>query len=120
MIRTSVLPGMSDIATRSARHWPEARRILAHPDFHHGFREAQSGRPFDHRRADALPRLGQLRYENGRQIAAECAALGLAVDWSSPGHIPPALKHLVLRRLSSQPAATLPAGALRSRKDVIR
>lgn len=108
MTRTSVLPGMSDIATRRARHWPEARRILAHPDFHHGFREAQSGRPFDHRRADALPRLGQLRYENGRQIAAECAALGLAVDWSSPGHIPPALKHLVLRRLGLRvPAARM-------------
>ncbi|WP_395675890.1 hypothetical protein [Inquilinus sp.] len=89
----------SDVATRRARHWPEARQVLSHPDFHHGFREVQSGRPFDHRRADALPRLGQIRYENGRQIAAECAALGLAVDWPSPGHIPPALKHLVLRRL---------------------
>ena len=30
----------SDIATRQARHWPEARRVLCHPDFHHGFREA--------------------------------------------------------------------------------
>jgi hypothetical protein len=93
----------SDVATRRARHWPEARRVLAHPDFHRGFREALSGRPFDHRRADSLPRLGQLRYENGRQIAAECVAQGLAVDWPSPHCIPPGLKRLVLHRLRGGP-----------------
>ncbi|OWJ65902.1 hypothetical protein [Inquilinus limosus] len=79
--------------------------MLGHPDFHHGFREAQSGQPFDHRYVDALPRIGQLRYENGRQIAAECAALGLSVDWPSPHRIPPALKRVVLDRLRASEAA---------------
>ncbi|NYZ14753.1 hypothetical protein HL658_19575 [Azospirillum sp. RWY-5-1] len=92
-----------------ARSWSRARPVLLHPKFFEGFRDYLAGRPFDYRRLDGWPLLDQHRYENGREIAAECVAAGLAVRWGDHSRIPRGLKALVASRaLERSSAHTLP------------
>lgn len=81
-----------------ARSWSRARPVLLHPKFFEGFRDFAEGRPFDYRRLDGWTLLDQHRYENGREIAAECQAAGIAVRWGERTRIPRGLKALVVGR----------------------
>lgn len=81
-----------------ARSWSRARPVLLHPKFFEGFRDYLAGRPFDYRRLDGWPLLDQHRYENGREIAAECVAAGVIVRWSDRTRVPRGLKALVAGR----------------------
>ncbi len=81
-----------------AATWRQARAALLHPRFYDGFRDGQAGRPLDYALLDRLPPPDQVRYENGRELAAECRHAGIAIRWPNWGSVPSALKGLVLAR----------------------
>lgn len=81
-----------------AATWRQARAALLHPRFYDGFRDAQEGKPLDYALLDRLPPADQVRYENGRELAAECQHAGLAIRWPNRESVPLALKELVLDR----------------------
>ncbi|TWA74120.1 hypothetical protein FBZ82_101134 [Azospirillum brasilense] len=62
--------------------------MVLHPQFFDGFRDFLYGRPFDYRGLDGWPLLDQHRYENGRELAAECRAAGITVRWGDRTRIP--------------------------------
>lgn len=82
-----------------ARSWSRAKPVLLHPKFFEGFRDFLDGRPFDYRRLDGWSLLDQHRYENGREVAAECVAAGVAVRWHDRTRIPCGLKSIVAGRV---------------------
>lgn len=86
----------------TARSWRMARTVLLHPKFHHGFTDFLAGRPFDYRLLDGWRELDQNRYENGREIAAECRAAGLVIKWTDRTRIPEDLKRLILARTEAR------------------
>ncbi|MFC5356592.1 hypothetical protein [Azospirillum himalayense] len=69
--------------------------MVLHPRFFDGFRDFLDGRPFDCRRLDGWPLLDQHRYENGRELAADCRAAGIVVRWGDRTRIPRGLMDLV-------------------------
>lgn len=81
-----------------ALSWRQAKPVLLHPKLFQGFRDYQAGRPFDYRTLDGWPLLDQHRYENGRELAAECRAAGIMVVWIDRTRIPRPLKALVVGR----------------------
>ena len=81
-----------------ARSWRTAKPVILHPRFFEGFLDFVGGRPFDYHKMDGWPLLDQHRYENGRELAAECRAAGLAVRWRDRTRIPRYLKVLVAER----------------------
>ena len=88
-----------------ARTWRKAKAVLRHPKFHLGFRDYESGRPFDYGMLDGWPLIDQHRYENGREIAAECRFAGILVRWRERTCIPPELKELVAARVAARGGA---------------
>ncbi|MGQ9371680.1 hypothetical protein [Azospirillum sp. ST 5-10] len=81
-----------------ALSWREAKPVLRHPKFFEGFRDFTQGRPFDYRSIDAWPLLDQHRYENGRELAAECRGGGIAIRWTDRTRVPRELKAVVVER----------------------
>lgn len=94
-----------------ARSWRQAKVILRHPKFFRGFQEACAGRSFDYRAADGWTEMDQHRYENGREIGAECRAVGIAVRWREPARIPPELKAVVRARIHGHAPTPYPRRA---------
>ncbi|MFM2043059.1 MAG: hypothetical protein RLY86_1635 [Pseudomonadota bacterium] len=72
--------------------------MVCHPRFYDGFQDIIAGRPFDYARADRLTVTDQMRYENGREIGAECLRIGLGIAWPRREAIPRPLKDFVLSR----------------------
>lgn len=85
-----------------ARTWPRAEAIVRHPRFHEGFCEAMTGRPFDYGKADRFTAFEQHRYENGREIAAECRCAGLRIDWPDHQRVPGPLKYFLQARIAAR------------------
>lgn len=81
-----------------ALSWRTARPVLLHPRFFEGFQDFLRGLPFDYRRLDSWSLLDQHRYENGREIAAECQGGGIEVRWTDRARIPRELKAVVVAR----------------------
>jgi hypothetical protein len=81
-----------------ARSWRMAKPVVLHPRFFEGFLDYLGGRPFDYRGLDGWPLLDQHRYENGRELAAECRAAGISVRWRDRTRILRDLKALVAAR----------------------
>lgn len=92
------MSGVTNNRFFGARSWREARPVVLHPRFFEGFQDFLDGRPFDYRRLDDWPLLDQHRYENGRELAAECRAAGIAVRWGDRTRIPRGLKQMVAGR----------------------
>lgn len=91
-----------------ALSWRQAKPVLLHPKLFQGFRDYQAGRPFDYRTLDGWSLLDQHRYENGRELAAECRAAGIMVVWTDRTRIPRSLKELVVDRATARrPAVRL-------------
>ncbi|WP_158043473.1 hypothetical protein [Skermanella pratensis] len=88
--------------------WREARPVVLHPMFYRGYQDFQTGMPFDYRILDGLESLDQIRYENGREIAAECRALGLSIRWPDRNRVPRELKAVVVDRAWARRAVTCP------------
>ena len=88
--------------------WREARPVVLHPMFYRGYRDFQTGLPLDYRTLDGWESLDQIRYENGREIAAECRALGLSLRWPDRKHVPRELKAVVVDRACTRRAGTCP------------
>ncbi|WP_029009429.1 hypothetical protein [Azospirillum halopraeferens] len=100
------MSGVTNNRIVGARSWREARRVLLHPRFFDGFRDALDGLPFKYRELDGWPLLDQHRYENGRELAIECRCGGIAVRWTDRTRIPRELKALVVARARSRCAGT--------------
>ncbi|MFP5516158.1 MAG: hypothetical protein ACLGJC_24130 [Alphaproteobacteria bacterium] len=99
------MSGVTNNRIRGALSWRQAKPVLLHPKLFLGFIDFQAGQPFDYRRLDGWAMLDQHRYENGRELAAECKAAGIAVVWTDRTRIPRPLKTLVMERaLSRSPA----------------
>ncbi len=90
-----------------ARSWRTAKPVVLHPRFFEGFLDFVGERPFDYRKIDGWPLLDQHRYENGRELAAECRAAGIAVRWRDRTRIPRFLKSLVAERARNRHPARL-------------
>lgn len=95
-------------------NWRRARTIARHPRFHEGFAEAMAGQPFDYAKADRLTAFEQHRYENGRELAAECRCAGLCIDWRRRNSLPDALKGFLIGRVRER-ASGGRSGPYRSR-----
>lgn len=99
------MSGVTNNRIRGALSWRQAKPVLLHPKLFLGFIDFQAGQPFDYRQLDCWPMLDQHRYENGRELAAECKAAGIVVVWTDRTRIPRPLKTLVVERaLSRWPA----------------
>lgn len=108
------MSGITNNRFFGARSWQEAKRVLLHPRFFEGFRDFLDGCPFDYLKLDSWPLLDQHRYENGRELAAECRAAGIAVQWGDRSRIPRSLKGVVVERARRRQCtipATLPSAA---------
>lgn len=92
------MSGVTNNRIRGALSWRQAKPVLLHPKLFLGFLDFQAGRPFDYRQLDCWPMLDQHRYENGRELAAECKAAGIHVVWIDRTRIPRPLKTLVVER----------------------
>ncbi|PNR00269.1 hypothetical protein C1S70_02330 (plasmid) [Azospirillum argentinense] len=92
------MSGVTNNRFYGARSWREAKPVVLHPRFFDGFQDVLDGRPFDYRGLDGWPLLDQHRYENGRELTAECRAAGIAVRWGDRTRIPRGLKQLVAGR----------------------
>ena len=92
------MSGVTNNRFYGARSWREAKPVVLHPRFFDGFRDFLNGRPFDYRGLDSWPLLDQHRYENGRELAAECRAEGIIVRWGDRTRIPRGLKEPVAGR----------------------
>lgn len=103
-------PGPQAVNSRlpGAWSWREARPVVLHPLFYRGYRDFQTGLPFDYRTLDGWESLDQIRYENGREIAAECRALGLSLRWPDRRRVPRELKAVVVDRAGARRAGTCP------------
>lgn len=100
------MSGVTNNRIRGALSWRQAKPVLLHPKLFLGFIDFQAGQPFDYRQLDCWPMLDQHRYENGRELAAECKAAGIHVVWTDRARIPRSLKTLVVERaLARCPAA---------------
>ncbi|SMH39368.1 hypothetical protein [Azospirillum agricola] len=99
------MSGATNNRIRGARSWRQARPVLLHPKFFQGFTDFRLGRPFDYRMLDAWPMLDQHRYENGRELAAECRLAGLSVVWIERTRVPPSLKGVVVERARARRSA---------------
>ncbi|WP_156995403.1 hypothetical protein [Elstera litoralis] len=75
---------------------------MQHPRFHEGFCEAMNGQPFDYEKLNVLSIFEQHRYENGREIAAECRCAGLRIDWLDRQRVPGPLKHFLRVRIAAR------------------
>lgn len=93
-------PGPRAVNSRlpGAWSWRETRPIVRHPMFYRGYLDYQTGLPFDYRTLDGWEALDQIRYENGREIAAECRALGLSLRWPDRRRVPRELKAVTVHR----------------------
>lgn len=92
------MSGVTNNRFHGARSWRQAKPVLMHPKFFQGFNDFQLGRPFDYRMLDAWPTLDQHRYENGRELAAECRFAGYSVMWIKRTRVPRPLRSLVVER----------------------
>lgn len=92
------MSGITNNRIHGARSWREAKLVLRHPKLFEGFGDYLRGKPFDYHLLDNWPMLDQHRYENGRELAAECCAAGLAVRWTDRNRVPRPLKDLVVTR----------------------
>jgi hypothetical protein len=87
-----------------AMSWRRARMIARHPRFHEGFIEGMAGLPFDYAKADRLSCFDQHRYENGRELAAECRCAGVCVQWRRRTRLPEVLKEILTGRVADRQA----------------
>ncbi|WP_181449442.1 hypothetical protein [Azospirillum thermophilum] len=113
------MSGITNNRFFGARSWREARPVLLHPRFFEGFRDYVDGRPFDYRRLDGWPLLDQHRYENGREMAAECRAAGLMVRWADRTRIPRGLKELVAERARARRPARRRSARINTRETAV-
>lgn len=97
--------GVANNRLFGARSWRAAKPVVLHPRFFEGFLDFVDGHPFDYRKMDGWPLLDQHRYENGRELAAECRAAGIAVRWRDRTRIPRFLKSLVAERARNRRSA---------------
>lgn len=105
------MTGVTNNRIHGARSWRQAKPVLLHPKLFLGFVDFQAGQPFDYSLLDCWPMLDQHRYENGRELAAECKAAGIVVVWNDRTRIPRPLKKLVVERaLARSPAESREAG----------
>lgn len=92
------MSGITNNRIQGARSWRQAKPVVLHPKFFQGFNDFRLGRPLDYRMLDGWPVLDQHRYENGRELAAECRLAGLSVTWIERTRVPRPLKSLVVER----------------------
>ncbi|CAO3456201.1 hypothetical protein [Azospirillum argentinense] len=92
------MSGVTNNRFFGARSWRQAKPVLLHPKFFQGFNDFRLRRPFDYRMLDEWPTLDQHRYENGRELAAECRLAGYSVMWIERTRVPRSLKSVVVER----------------------
>ncbi|MBK8160995.1 MAG: hypothetical protein IPK59_20280 [Rhodospirillaceae bacterium] len=84
---------------KGAKTWERARRVLLHPAFYRGFQDAVAGNACNYREFDGWNELDQHRYENGREVAAECRLAGCPLHWPNRQSIPSHLRRHIIQRI---------------------
>ncbi|MFS2012089.1 hypothetical protein ACCD06_19790 [Azospirillum sp. CT11-132] len=92
------MSGITNNRIHGARSWRQAKPVVLHPKFFQGFNDFRLDRPLDYQMLDGWPMLDQHRYENGRELVAECRLAGLSMTWIERTRVPRPLKSLVVER----------------------
>lgn len=91
---------------KGAKTWERARRVLLHPAFYKGFRDAAAGNACNYREFDGWNELDQHRYENGREVAVECRLVGCPLHWPDRRNIPQHLRRHIVQRIQTRKRGT--------------